>query len=159
MKKTNQKAAFTLIELMVVVSIIAILATLGISSYSTAIKKSRDARRKSDIQNIAQGLVLYRSDEAGYPASLDLLVSGKYMSAIPKDEQAGVDYKYTPSGITSTNKIKTFALCTATALEFPKGNANSTSNTTLTNGTTVGQACKNTGTTGNTCLYYCATSP
>ncbi len=158
MKKIINQSAFTLIELMVVVAIIAILATLGISSYSTAIKKSRDASRKSDIQNIAQALVLYRSDEEGYPASTANLVPN-YMSAVPKDEKTGVDYKYTTSGVTANGKIKKFALCTASALEFPKGNANSTSNTALTNGTTVGQACSNTGEASSTCVYYCAASP
>lgn len=146
MKKTNRRTAFTLIELMVVVSIIAILATLGISSYSTAIKKSRDGRRKSDIQNIAQALVLYRSDEGVYPSTTADLVAN-YMSAIPKDEKSGVDYTYTVA-----SNFKTFSLCTATALEYPKGNANSSSSTAFSN-------CANAGETGSTCVYYCAANP
>ncbi len=146
MKKTNCRVAFTLIELMVVVSIIAILTTLGISSYSTAIKKSRDGRCKSDIQNIAQALVLYRSDEGVYPGSTASLVAN-YMSAIPKDEKSGTDYIYTVA-----SNFKTFSLCTPTALEYPKGNANSSSNTAFSN-------CVNTGQTGSTCVYYCVANP
>lgn len=153
MKKITNQSAFTLIELMVVVSIIAILATLGLSSYNTAIKKSRDGRRKSDIQNIAQALVLYRSDEEGYPANLALLKTNNYMSSIPKDEKAATDYKYTTSGETANGKIKNFSLCTASALEYPKGNANSSKDDSLV-------SCANDGTAGTaSCVFYCVVNP
>jgi prepilin-type N-terminal cleavage/methylation domain-containing protein len=55
------KKAFTLLEMLVVVGIIAILVGLGISSYSTAQKKARDAKRKSDLKAIQNALEQYYS--------------------------------------------------------------------------------------------------
>ncbi len=52
---------FTLLELLVVVSIIGIMVTLGISSFSTAQKKGRDAKRKSDIKEVQSALEQYYS--------------------------------------------------------------------------------------------------
>lgn len=52
---------FTLIELLVVISIIAILITLGFTSFSSAQKKARDAKRKSDIRDIKNALEQYYS--------------------------------------------------------------------------------------------------
>lgn len=52
---------FTLLELMVVVGIIAILLGLGSLSYSTAQRKSRDARRKGDVKEIQSSMEQYYS--------------------------------------------------------------------------------------------------
>jgi type IV pilus assembly protein PilA len=46
----KKQSGFTLIELMVVMAIIAILATAGLSAYTGYIKKARDATRIADIQ-------------------------------------------------------------------------------------------------------------
>lgn len=60
MKQWNNKA-FTLLELLVTISIIAILVTLGLSSFATAQKKGRDSKRKSDLREIQAGLEQYYS--------------------------------------------------------------------------------------------------
>ncbi len=54
-------AGFTLLELLVVVSIIAILITVGLSSFSTAQRKGRDSKRKSDIKEVQNSLEQYYS--------------------------------------------------------------------------------------------------
>src|SRR3989338_10013359 len=55
------KFGFTLMELLVVISIIAILITVGLTSFSTAQKKARDTKRKSDIKEVQTSLEQYFS--------------------------------------------------------------------------------------------------
>ena len=54
--KFQIKRGFTLLEMLVVIGIIAILVSLGTSSYSTAQKKARDARRKSDLKSFQNAM-------------------------------------------------------------------------------------------------------
>lgn len=60
-----------MIEIMVVVTIIAVLTTIGIISYSSTQKKARDGKRKADLEQLRSALVLYRTDNGVYPTSLD----------------------------------------------------------------------------------------
>jgi len=66
-KKLNSRAGFTIVELLVVVSIIGILAAVGVSLFSEPRAKSRDARRESDIKELRKGLSLYSNDYGAYP--------------------------------------------------------------------------------------------
>lgn len=59
--KLKIKGAFTLLEMLVVIGIIAILVGLGAVSYSTAQKKARDSKRKSDLNAIQNALEQYYS--------------------------------------------------------------------------------------------------
>lgn len=52
---------FTLMEILIVISIIAILITVGMSSFSTAQKKGRDSKRKSDLKDIQTAQEQYYS--------------------------------------------------------------------------------------------------
>lgn len=61
------KKGFTLIELLVVIAILGILVTLGLGSYMSAQIKSRDAKRKANLSQIAQSLELYNNDKGKYP--------------------------------------------------------------------------------------------
>jgi prepilin-type N-terminal cleavage/methylation domain-containing protein len=54
--KKRKTLGFTLIELMVVITIIAILATMGINTFVTAQKKARDSKRMSDARQIMSGI-------------------------------------------------------------------------------------------------------
>ena len=59
--KEKHTRGFTLLELLVVIGIIVIITSMGMSSYSTAQKKARDAQRKSDIRAISNALEQYYS--------------------------------------------------------------------------------------------------
>ncbi len=68
MKKLAQKG-FTLIEMLVVISIIGILATLVAANLNSARSRARDAERKSDMKNIQTALRIYYNDNGRYPAN------------------------------------------------------------------------------------------
>ncbi|HBR80962.1 MAG: hypothetical protein UX09_C0009G0012 [Candidatus Uhrbacteria bacterium GW2011_GWE2_45_35] len=77
MSKINAKG-FTLIELLIVIAIIAVLAAVVIVALNPAQRfaDARDARRQSDIENIAGALKTYQVDNAGaYPATVSGLVA------------------------------------------------------------------------------------
>lgn len=65
----NSLRGFTLIELMIAISIVAIISAVGLVSYSKAQQLGRDARRKSDLQEIAKALQLYYNDNGRYPCA------------------------------------------------------------------------------------------
>lgn len=67
-RQTHQNG-FTMIELLVVTTIIIILTTIGIVSYRAASIKSRNSKRQADLETLRQALVLYRSQEGEYPPS------------------------------------------------------------------------------------------
>ena len=68
----HKKNGFTLIELLVVVAIIGILATVVLSSLSSARESARDARRLSDIKTIQNALEIYHLENGSYPRSTNL---------------------------------------------------------------------------------------
>ena len=65
----SRRLGFTIIELLVVVSIIALLSVLGLISFAQAGKLSRDGKRKSDLENVKAALVIYRADQNTYPVA------------------------------------------------------------------------------------------
>lgn len=69
------KKGFTLVELLVVIAIIAILTQVVIANMNEARKKSRDAKRVSDIGQLQLALELYFDRCNAYPAALSTLES------------------------------------------------------------------------------------
>src|SRR3989344_5786392 len=67
MLKLNLSVGFTLVELLVVVSIITILGSIGYASFRNAADKGRDAHRKADLSAISGALISYYSDHDAYP--------------------------------------------------------------------------------------------
>lgn len=96
---------FTMIELLVVATIMVVLTTVALVSYRNATQNSRNAKRKTDMQTVRQALVLYRSDNGCYPSDSTytamLATISEYVSESPYDPQGSVGsplYTYTPSG-------------------------------------------------------------
>lgn len=73
---------FTLVELMVVIAIISILSVIGIVVYTSQQKNARDARRRADIEAIAQALEGNRELNA---TSYTPLAASQFSSGIPAD--------------------------------------------------------------------------
>ncbi len=72
MLQRPQRRGFTLIEVLVVSTIIVVVAAIGLVSYSGAQVGARDAKRKQDLDTVRTTLLLFRSENGYYPiASLD----------------------------------------------------------------------------------------
>lgn len=113
MTKIENKG-FTLIELLVVVAIIGVLASVVLVSLNSARAKSRDARRLSDLREIANALHTYYSDNQQFPnetSDSSLPASAlvpEYISSIPRDPLSGNNYRYETTGCSPPNQA--FAL-------------------------------------------------
>ena len=76
---------FTLIELMIVMSLIVILASIGLAVYTNSVTRAKESVLKEDLFRMRDAIDQYYSDKAKYPSSLQDLVSEKYLRSIPVD--------------------------------------------------------------------------
>ncbi len=65
--KKIESAGFTLVELLVVISIIGLLSSVVLTSVNSARMKARDARRLADIKQIQNAMQIYYEDNGAYP--------------------------------------------------------------------------------------------
>lgn len=122
MKTKNQlfiasKAGFTLVEILIVIVIVGILATIGFGSFQSSQLKGRDASRKSDLRQIASALETYYNDHGQYPTDNGGSINGcnggspctwgepfiddkgtVYMIKLPFDPQESRNYYYSSDG-------------------------------------------------------------
>ena len=83
-KRRNEKG-FTLIELMIVITIIFILIGMAIGRYDRAVQRAREAALKTDLQTMRGSIDNYTMDKMSAPQSLEDLKSAGYMREIPTD--------------------------------------------------------------------------
>ena len=76
---------WTLIELLIVISIIMILASLALVQYRTSVTSAKEAALRSDLFFMRDAIDQYYADKGKYPESLQALVSENYIRAVPKD--------------------------------------------------------------------------
>ena len=98
------EAGFTLVELMVVISIIAILSVIAIAVYSNSQKGARDAKRRADIDSLSSSLEQHYNETSAqyctgsssgtYCAPLDSWFTN---GAIPTDPSTGAQYSGLPA--------------------------------------------------------------
>jgi general secretion pathway protein G len=76
---------FTLIEMIIVITMVMILTSIAIPAYRMHVLHSREAVLKEDLYSMRQCIDQYTQDKNKAPQNLDDLVSAGYLKAIPKD--------------------------------------------------------------------------
>lgn len=126
----ENKKGFTLVELLVVIAILGILATIGLTAFTSSQARGRDTQRKSDLKQMASALELYYSDHGVYPDSLMGNILGcpsttntacawgtgeftdtktVYFRVLPKDPTGSGLYYYQVVASSSNQKFQLFA--------------------------------------------------
>ena len=80
---------FTLLELMIVITIIIILAAIALPQYQKTILATREAVLRDDLYNLRKLIDQYATDKQKLPPSLEALVAEGYMRELPKDPMTG----------------------------------------------------------------------
>jgi general secretion pathway protein G len=84
-RQARQSPGFTLIELMIVISMIMILIAIAIPSYNQSITRSKEGVLKQNLFTLRSLISQYTLDKQKAPQSLDDLVSAGYIKQIPTD--------------------------------------------------------------------------
>jgi general secretion pathway protein G len=85
MVMVNRARAFTLIELIVVLAIIATLLTLALPRYFSSVDRSKEVVLKENLYQTRDAINKYYGDKGKYPESLDALITEKYLRKLPVD--------------------------------------------------------------------------
>jgi general secretion pathway protein G len=86
---SSGESGFTLLELLIVMVIIATLAAIAIPMYMRNVQAAKEAVLREDLRVMRTAINSYTVDKEKAPQSLDDLVSGGYLKAIPKDPITG----------------------------------------------------------------------
>jgi prepilin-type N-terminal cleavage/methylation domain-containing protein len=124
MFKSKAKIGFTLIELLVVIAIIGVLASIVLASLNNARRKSRDARRITDIKQIQLAMELYFDANLGndgtgantglsYPTDIygAGILAPDYIATVPTDPSGGATPQYRYADLASSASMA--VACTA----------------------------------------------
>jgi general secretion pathway protein G len=120
------KKGFTLIEILVAATIIAVLVSIGLVSYSSVNRRSRDAKRKSDLEQVRSALEMYRADMGYYSdagtgnwtnvSDLAVDIVDTYMPFLPSDPADNVVYRYLATNPSGT-PTQYYGYCVSALLE------------------------------------------
>jgi len=83
--KISQQRGFTLIEMLIVISLILILLSIAVPMYHQSVIKARESVLREDLFQMRQLISQYTLDKQKAPQSLDDLIQGGYIKLIPND--------------------------------------------------------------------------
>lgn len=90
-------AGFTLIELIVVMTIVGLLLSMALPRYLGSLERGREHVLQHDLAQLRQAIDRYHADRGVYPDSLDDLVAKRYLRAIPPNPYTDqVDWQVLP---------------------------------------------------------------
>ena len=96
--KGDAERGFTLLELITVVSLIAILTAIALPNYKAAIIQAKEAVLREDLFQFRDRIDQYYADKGKYPESLEALLEQGYLRAIPADPMTGApDWTVVPA--------------------------------------------------------------
>ena len=76
---------FTLMELLIVITLIVVLAGIAISPHATSVRRAKEAVLRENVFRLRDSLDQYYADKGSYPPDLATLVTENYMRQIPRD--------------------------------------------------------------------------
>ncbi|WP_289001930.1 competence type IV pilus major pilin ComGC [uncultured Megasphaera sp.] len=86
------KNGFSLLEMLVAVSIILAIATVAVPKFSTAGDKANQAKIQTDLRTISNAAALYKFDTGEYPTSVQVLADDKYLEFVPQPPKGAEAY-------------------------------------------------------------------
>jgi general secretion pathway protein G len=85
LRRRRSSRGFTLMEMMVVITIIMILLGIAAGRYERSITRSKEAVLRQDLFTLRQAIDQFTLDKQRAPTSLDELLSADYLRALPVD--------------------------------------------------------------------------
>ena len=83
--RIRSTGGFTLMELLVVMSLIVLLTSIGLMAYQTSVQRGREAVLKEDLYRMRDAIDQFYVDKGKYPVDLSELVSAGYLRTVPVD--------------------------------------------------------------------------
>jgi general secretion pathway protein G len=85
MKRASHSAGFTLMELIIVIAVVGILATIALPALKDVPRRAAESVLKTDLRIFRDVIDQYHGDKGHYPPTLETLVEAGYLRDLPRD--------------------------------------------------------------------------